>query len=238
MIRVIILYLMENLGDCLHCKSFSKSIFSCLEKNKVTKLITPNVISINYKKGQEVYTEGSVAKGVFCIQSGNVKVYKNCNGRNLTINLYDNSELIGYTGLFNGGTYINSARCIEDSQICFISKKNFLAILEENPEVQLNLLKQSCRENYRLSNILRDVKCKSMLSRVSNTLFEMNKKFGTDENKCLKVNLTRKEIAEISGTTSESVIRILNQLKKEKAISLHEGRIKIIDLNKLQKLYQ
>ena len=229
---------MENFGDCLHCKSFSKSIFSCFEKNKVAKSIAPNIVSISYKKGQEVYTEGTVAKGVFCIQSGNVKVYKNCNGRNLTINLYDNSEIIGYTGLFNGGTYINSARCIEDSQICFFPKKNFLAILEENPEVLMSLLKQSCRENYRISNILRDVKCKSMLSRVSNALLEMNKKFGTDENKCIRVNLTRKEIAEISGTTSESVIRILNQLKKEKAISLHDGRIKIIDSNKLQKLCQ
>jgi len=79
------------------------------------------------------------------------------------------------------------------------------------------------------------LKCANMLSRVAGALLEIAGKFGLDNNKFLNVNLTRKEIAEISGTTTESVIRILNQLKREKNIDLIEGKIKILDSKKLQR---
>ncbi len=226
---------MENNGDCLHCKSFGKSIFSCLEKSIASKIVSSVNVPLFFRKGQDVYTEGNSAKGVFCIQSGKVKVYKNCEGRNLIINLSCNSDLIGYTGIFNGGTFVNSAKCIEDSHLCFIPKKAFLNILSANPEIVMALLKQSCQENAKISNYLKDLKCTNMLGRITSTLLEINKKFGTDENKNLNVNLTRKEIGEISGTTTESAIRILNQLKKEKVITLNGSRIRILDINKLQR---
>ncbi|MGZ4042150.1 MAG: helix-turn-helix domain-containing protein, partial [Bacteroidia bacterium] len=61
----------------------------------------------------------------------------------------------------------------------------------------------------------------------------LNEKYGLDENKCLNITLTRKEISELAGTTTESAIRILNDLKKEKAIVFYNNRIRIQDMNKL-----
>ncbi len=222
-------------GDCQSCASFPKSALGCLGKGLISEVISPNSISISFKKGQDIYTEGAPFKGVFCIQSGKVKIYKRCEDRSLTLGLAGNSDFIGFGSEFNGGTYNNSSRCLEDSQICFIPKKIFLTLISNNVEILLELLKRSNQENHKLSNFLRDLKCTNMLSRVAGALLEITNKFGLDSNKCLNVVLTRKEISEISGTTTESVIRILNQLKKEKIIDFIDNRIKILDNRKLLK---
>lgn len=226
---------MNGHGDCLNCKSFSKSAFSCLARDIVSKQVIGNSVSINFKKGQDVYTEGAFAKGVYCVQSGKIKIFKKCADRNITYSLASNSDLIGYQAFFNGNTFTNSARCLEDSQICFIPKKTFLNILSSNHDMAMHLLKKLNEENNRLANFARDLKCKNMLSRIISTLSYIHDKFGTDENNCLNVTLTRKDFSEIAGTTTESAIRILNDLKKEKAISFYNNRIKIADTNKLMK---
>lgn len=222
-------------NNCLSCASFSKSALVCLDRLTINGSIVPNSVPMSYKKGQEVFKEGSPVKGVFCIQEGKIKIYKGCDARNLTIGLAGNSDTLGYTSLFNGGTYLNSARCIEDSDLCFIPKKVFLNLITNNNELLIELLKRSSLENYRMSNLLRDLKCKNMLSRVSGALLEIANKFGLDNNKFLNLTLSRKEIGDISGTTTESVIRILNQLKKEGIIDLVGRKIKIKDHLKLQR---
>jgi len=224
---------MNGYGDCLKCKAFSKSTFACLDSDVVTKSITGNSISITYKKGQDVFLEDSLAKGVFCIQSGKVKIYKKCSERNLIVGLGKNSDLLGYQAMFNGDKFGNSAKCLEDSQICFIPKKAFMSILSSSNEMLMHLLKQSSIENHELSNFVRELKCKNTLGRIASALIRVSEKFGLDEDKCLNITLTRKEVSELSGTTTESAIRILNDMKKEKVITFHNNRIKILDMNKL-----
>ena len=106
-------------------------------------------------------------------------------------------------------------------------------LLNSNQEMMMDMLKQSCLENEKLSNFLRDLKCKNTLSRIVCALLHINEKYGLDENKCLNITLTRKEISELAGTTTESAIRILNDLKKEKVIVFYNNRIRIQDMNKL-----
>ncbi|MBS1635347.1 MAG: Crp/Fnr family transcriptional regulator [Bacteroidetes bacterium] len=224
-----------DFGDCMSCKSFSKSAFSCFERGSVSKLINGNSVSIHYKKGQEIYNEGALAKGVFCIQQGKAKVYKKCPDRNMTIGLAGNSDLLGYHALFNSGHYKNSAACLEDSHICFIPKKTFLNLMASNPDMFHYVMRHSSQENNRLSDMVRDLKCKNMLSRVARSLVTVSEKYGFDNAHCLNVTLTRKDIAELSGTTTASAIRILNDLKKEKVIGFHNKRIRIQDVNKLMR---
>jgi len=225
----------KNYGDCSYCSSFQASAISCLAKEIISSQITESVVSINYKKGQDIFVEESPFKGVFCIQEGKVKKYKSNKEKSLTLGFAGNSDFLGYTGFFNKETYIYSARCLEDSQICFIQKNVFLNLVSSNNELLIELLKRSSNENYRMSNFIKDLKWGNMLSRVAGTLIEIAAKFGVNSDNYLNLILTRKEIAEISGTTTESVIRILNQLKKEGTIGIKKNQIKILDNYKLQK---
>jgi CRP/FNR family transcriptional regulator, polysaccharide utilization system transcription regulator len=226
---------MSGHNDCLKCKAFPKSVFSCLDKNSIVKLISSNSSPLSFKKGQTIYKEKSIAKGVFCIQHGKVKIHQSCHSRSVTTSLEGESDIIGYAGVIDNGHYANSATCLEDSQICFLPKKVFLGILASEHELQYNFLKKTIKDNVRLTSYMKELKCSNMLGRVVGALLEINKKFGVDENKCLDITITRKEISEMAGTTTESAIRILNELRREKVIAFLDNRIKIIDYNKLKK---
>ncbi len=226
---------MKGFGECSTCKSFAKSVFSCLGTEIATKLVTANSVSISYKKGQDIYSENTVSKGVYCIQHGKAELYKKCAERNITYKLLGDSDFVGYQDLINGQSFTNSAKCLADSQVCFIPKKTFFNILDSNPDITSLLLKNSCDENKKLTDFARDLKCKNTLNRIIKTIVIILEKFGLDEDKCLDLEITRKDLSEIAGTTTESAIRVLNDLKREKIISFYNNRLRIDDINKLLK---
>ncbi len=227
---------MNGHGDCQTCRSFLKSAFCSEKASTIANVLSGHLLSISFKKGQDIYKEGTLGKGVFCIQKGKIKIYKICEGRNLVTDLATDGDLIGYANIMNEGVCINSAKCIEDSQICFIPEKAFKILLESKSALIADLLKRSCRETAQLSTIITALKCMNTEGRIACALTTIEKKFGVDKAGCLDVNLTRKDISEISGTTTESAIRILNSFKKDQSIAFQNNRIKIIDKNKL-KLY-
>jgi CRP/FNR family transcriptional regulator, polysaccharide utilization system transcription regulator len=228
---------MNGYGNCQTCKSFLKSAFCSEKASTVSNILAGHLLSISFKKGQEIYKEGTPGKGVFCVQKGKIKIYKICEGRNLVTDLATDGDLIGYANIMNEQVCINSAKCIEDSQVCFIPQKTFKMLLEAEPGLILEILKRSCSENDQLSNFIAALKCKNTEERIACALTTLEKRFGVDEAGCIDVYLTRKDISEISGTTTESAIRILNSFKKDHSIAFQNSRIKIIDKNKL-KLYK
>lgn len=229
---------MNGYGDCKTCKAFSKSTFCSENASGIVDFLSGNLISISYKKGQDIYLEGTQGKGVFCIQKGKVKIYKNCEGRNIVTDLSADGDLIGFSNTISkDGKCVNSAKCIEDSQICYIPKKVFMNLLETRSGLLFELLKKTSEENTRLSNFVSALKCKNTEERIACTLSVLEEKFGVDSNGCLDVSMTRKDISEISGTTTESAIRILNSFKKDESIGFVKNRIKILDKKKL-KLYK
>jgi CRP/FNR family transcriptional regulator len=224
---------MNTTGNCLTCKAYSKSAFGCVSAQLVSKTLSAQSISINYKKGQDIFLEGTAAKGVFCVQSGKIKVYKECEQRNLITELAADGDLIGYCSIFNGGKYSHSAKCLEDTSVCFIPQTTFLSIVSSNTELLTELLRRSSRQNKRMSEYIMMLKCKNTARRIACALLQVGEKFGYDENKCLNVKITRKDISELSGTTTESAIRILNDFKKDKTIGFVNNRIRILDEEKL-----
>lgn len=220
-------------GICQNCKSYTKSSFACIDAQHTTKVFSGRTLSINYKRGQDIFTEGAPVKGVFCVQHGKIKVYKACEQRNLITELAGDGDLIGYSSLFSGAKYIHSARCLEDSYVCFIPQKVFTDALETQPRIVTELLKRSSYQARMNAEFVKSLKCRNTMNRIACALMEISKKFGLDDGKCINVKLTRKDISELSGTTTESAIRILNEFRKEKVITLVNGRIKILDNDRL-----
>lgn len=230
----VFLIIMNGYGDCQTCGSFLKSAFCSEQPSAISNILTGNLVSINYKKGQDIYLEGTPGKGVFCIQKGKVKIYKICEGRNLVTDLATDGDLIGASNVFNEGKCIDSAKCIEDSQICFIPKKAFLSLLESKSGLVFELFRKSSEKNARLADFIVALKCKNTEERIACALTAIEEKFGLDKDGCLDVTLTRKDISEISGTTTESAIRILNSFRKDCSITFYQNRIRILDKNKLR----
>lgn len=222
---------------CDKCESAHTSVFCVLNKDELSAL-SENKSFIFYKKGQIIFYEGNSPQGLFCIYSGKVKIHKlGHEGTDQILRLAKKGSIIGYRSLLSNENYHASATALEDSLICFFPKIVYENQIAKNPLIALQIVKL-------LSTDLKTAEVKAMnfvqkhvRERVSETLLKLRDFFGFEEdNATLNTSLSRSSIANISGTSTESAIRILSELNKDKVIELDGKKIKIINIKELVKI--
>jgi CRP-like cAMP-binding protein len=205
------------------CTIFNGVNFSELERlADVAKLI-------HFAENQIITREGDkVFDFLYIIASGLLKVFKgSSSGKEFTIDILAKGDVFGESALFGKFTYFSSTQSIDDLDIVSISKRDFLAFTSHNPDVITRIanLQQARLKN--LSTKLIGMITEKAQQRVVTTLKILMDKFGST----LYFNHTL--IAELSGTTSETVTRSLNHLKRAGAIKLFRGKVQIIAPDKL-----
>lgn len=192
-----------------------------------------------FTKNQSICTEGEVAHSIFLVKEGCVAIKKEtASGKELTIRLASAGDFIGDNILFTSLTsYPISAKTLENSTILSISQEKLeLFIQQENTVLTAYtqwLQIQSMREQSRLRDLLLHGKKGALFS----TLIRLSNTYGIkNEHKHLMINqrFTNTELANLCGTSREVVNRLLQELKKEKIISDHQGYIVIHDLHYLK----
>ena len=213
-------------------------MFSDLTEDQACN-ISDNKNMISHRKGQMLYYEGAKPLGVFCVNSGVIKVFKTAsNGKEQIIHLEKKGGLLGYTALLGEENYTNSAMVIEDAKICFIPKEPFLKTLISSGPFFKRLTKALSHEIGVMEEKLVDASQKSIRERLAYLLLQLANSYGLDGEDQQQINLvlSREEIASLIGTATESVIRLLSEFKKDKLIELKGKKIIILDKNGLVKL--
>ena len=217
-----------NCGD--ECRIRSNSVFKHLTNEELEKLNIEKTADI-FKRGTIIYNEGSRITGCYCIKEGIVKIYKTgIDGKEQIILFARKGDLIGFRSVLSKELACTSAKVIEDATACFIPADTFIDLIKSNGNFALELLQLTCRELGEANEYITDIAQKTVRERLAEILIRLQKDFGLDKNKVLQISLTREELANIVGTATESVIRLLSEFKQDKLIDL-SGR-KIIILNK------
>lgn len=222
--------------ECDHCETLGKSLFCHLGKESLGNLDAHKTSNL-YKKGQVIFHEGNRPLGVYCLERGKVKIYKTgIDGREQIVRLAGPGELIGYRAFLGEEFYSASAASIEDSQICFIDRDDFNHVLKENNTISTDLIRNLSHELREAEDMLQHMAQKSVRERLAETILLIKKKYGTEKNNAaaLNVHFSREELASFVGTATETLIRLLSDLKAEKVIDT-EGK-KIIILNEAKLL--
>lgn len=231
--------LMKKLPPQMKCSecNHSNGLFCCLSDTEKDVLSEGKGFGY-YKKGQVIFNEGNFAHGVFCVSKGKIKLSKlGKEGKEQITRLANAGEIIGYRAFLNGEVYKATATALEDSYICMISKDKFMNTLGTNGDLSLKLLRLISKDLKTAEEHIVDIAQNTVKERVARSLMEMIETFGfTNDKKTIDVTMTRSEIADMSGTTTESAIRSLLQLKKEKVIDLIGKNIKILNLMQLEKM--
>ncbi len=215
----------------------------CKNKNKLFCGLTPDHkrhFSKNkgrnlFKKGQVIYYEGNYPNGLFCIFQGKVKISKiGLEGKEQIIKFAGAGETLGYRALMNDEPYNATATAMEDCYICHLSKNAFMGTLETTNRLSLNMIELLSKDLKDSERKLINITQKPVRDRVAEALLILKKQFGFKEDgKTLNATLTRREIGEIAGITTETAIRTLSDFNKEKVIKLEDKQIVILDLSKL-----
>lgn len=187
-----------------------------------------------FKKGQIIFQEGNHASGIFCIHSGKVKLYRRgAEGKEQIIRFAKNSDIIGYRSILSNEALSASASALEDTAACFIPKSFFFEFITKNPKFTMDLMKMACHELGEASKIITNLAQKSVRERLAEVLLILHKTFGSDDSNTLEVILTREELANMVGTATESVIRLLSEFKKDGLIAMKGKSIQLLDMKGL-----
>lgn len=218
--------------NCAFCASKKDSLFSDLNQDDLESLDI-HKSCIMYKKGQTLYYEGTRPMGLFCLNSGKVKVYKiTSDGKEQILNLAKAGDFIGYRALISEEFYNASATVIEEGAICYIPKADFLNILNSNPRFFKRMMQKLCDDLGIMEQKLVTIAQKSVRERLAATLLMLKESYGMEgeENSTLiDIALSREDLANIIGTATETVIRLLSEFKNQELISLQGKKIKVLD---------
>jgi CRP-like cAMP-binding protein len=221
---------------CATCPTRDKTSFRLLDSDQVETLCTlkrPGHIP----KGEELFTEGQNVRGIYCVQNGHFKLTRhNSSGRDTIVRFASPGDIIGYRALLAQEPISISAVAIQDANACFLSADIFLNFLEENGPFALDLLRATCHELSEANHLLASLAQKSVKQRLAEVLLMLRAKFSEDTDGCIDIDLKRSEIADLVGTATESLIRLLAQFEREELISRQGKRFKITQAKKLAQL--
>src|SRR5690606_15528501 len=144
--------------------------------------------SYTIKKGENLFEEGQVLNGIFCIREGICKIYKlSDNGKNHIVKLISKGDILGERSLVNEEPLNLSAIALEDMEVCFIPKSEVMSFFKKNNNFSLNMLKNVCENLKEADNDLVNMAQKTVKERLAISLLYLKDKFGTESDNTLKI---------------------------------------------------
>jgi CRP-like cAMP-binding protein len=183
---------------------------------------------INFKKGNKLFYEDGIPTGVFYIEKGMAKKYKTIFGEQDQIfYIYTNGDMMGYHALLSDERYQDTCEAIEDTLVNFISKENFLTLVEEIPTLKENLVKNLAHEFGVLANTIGILAQKTQNVRLALFLLILEKRYEIFDGTNAGIRLSRFDLANLIGATRESLGRSLKEFKDQGILSIESKAIYI-----------
>jgi len=205
-------------------------------KDALRKFIAGKKVNV-YKKKEAIYTEGNFPSGMYYINKGKVKIFKmHEHGKEFITTLLKAGDFFGYTSLIASDEYNESAQALEESEITFIPKEDFISFTYNNRDIAkkfLNILMQNVADQ---QDQLLELAYSSVRKRVADALLLLQKKYKEEGQKTFSMAISREDLANLVGTATESLIRTLSDFKNEKLIDIKEGKITLLNEQKLRDL--
>jgi CRP-like cAMP-binding protein len=223
--------------ECQHCESRHKSIFCDLHSDELSELAYAKGCT-TYKKGQLIFGEHGWPLGLYCINTGKVKLSQSgADGKDQIIRLAKDGDVLGYRALLSGDRYSNSATALDDSNVCFIPKEVFFKLIEKNASLSLQVMRMLSENLKNAQQRITDMAQKPVRERLAEALLFLKETYGFEEDGItLNVPVSREDLANMAGTATETTIRLLSDYKQEGLLELPGRKIKIINLPKLVKV--
>jgi len=227
----------EEVGNCVSCENHSCLIKKNYESNKYSSVLSNRMI-IECKKSQSFIIEGAPIHGMYFIYSGKVKITKSgYNGKEQILRLTGDGDIIGVRGYSNRKVYPIAATALEPTTLCYFPNKFFTSELRTHGTLAYELMLFYAEELDKTEERVKKFAQMTVREKVVDSLLSMYDRFGQDE-EGLKLILSRTDIANLAGTNSEQVIRVLMTLKNEDVIHCEGKHILLVNIAALRKEIQ
>jgi CheY-like chemotaxis protein len=196
-----------------------------------------NYESEQLSKKNTLYLEGRRPKYLYYLNKGKIKTFKTqTDGKEYITNLYSAGDYIGYVSLLESVNYDDTAEILEEAEITMIPKDVFLEAIYGDMSITAKFIKLISRDIKEKEERLLHLAYDSLRKRVAKALADIHQKFNKNKDGQQHIDISREDIAQYVGTATESLIRTLSDFKSEKLIEIKEGKIRIVNIDKLNSL--
>lgn len=224
------------MSKCEQCIVRQFSSLKTLKKEELIKMADCKT-SYTIKKGEPIFEEGEMVNGVFCVKEGVCKMTKlSNNGKDQIVKLAKPGELLGQRSMISDEAANLSAIALEDMEVCFIPKTEIMSFFNTNNQFSMSMMKSVCGDLKIADDHMVNMAQKTVKQRLAETLIFLEENFGINEDKSLKLQLSRDELAGMIGTATESCIRLLSEFNKKGLIELTGKKITLLNKDLLKKI--
>ena len=216
--------------NCCNCSV--KSRLFCLLNEDELELVTRTKKRVFFKAGEIIVKQGVPMSHVISFNQGLAKVYiEASNNRNFILQFIKPTQFLGGPGMFVDNIHYFSVAAIMDSTVCFIDIGVFKKILRENMKFnEAFIAAQSQNTIYNYDRFV-SLTHKNMPGRIVDALLYLHDNIFNDNGHI--INISRQDLADLTGMSKDSVIRTLKELSDEQLIDLDKQSIKILSMDKL-----
>lgn len=224
-------------NDCVKCSVRHGQMFCDLAPEALTVLDGIKFTGI-YPKGSMLFVEGEFPRGVFLLCSGRAKITTSSfEGKTLIVKIAEAGEVLGASATILGKPYEVSAETIEPSQLNFIKRDDFMNFIRTYPDVCIHTAQQLSEKYQSAQRELRSLGLSQTTSvKLARLLLDWCAARGEETPNGVRITLllTHEEVAQMIGTTRETVTRIFSSLRRGRVIERKGASLFILDKAKLE----
>ena len=202
---------------------------------KIRTIASPKQVG----KKEVLFSDGEEAKGFYVILSGKIKLYKiSPEGKEQILHVVSAPDAFAEAALFLEGSYPAFAEALIDSQLLFFPKRDFIQLIEKNPQLSINMIVSLSHFLRRFASMIEELSLKEVSSRIAKYLIDLSLK-SAEEGKSPKeveLDLSKTQLASKLGTISETFSRTLAKMKTKGIIDVKKNRILILNREALEEL--
>jgi len=209
------------------------------ENEELKKLTESDRESISFKKKETIYKEGAFPKGIFLVTKGKIKTFRRHEaGKEFITGLYKDGDFLGYLPLIEETKYADTAEALEESEVIFIPKEHFFALLFQNAVVSRKFIRIISGNLSEKEDMLVKLAYNSVRKKIAEALLTLHSRYKKEDEPSFSMSISREDLANLAGTATETTIRTLSDFKEEKLISIKGSEITLLNPEKLSRIYQ
>jgi len=233
-------YGLTILDNCLTCPMRNEHLFCNLSPQAGQRLNEIKSTAV-YPKGAMLFIEGQQPRGVFVLCSGKVKLSTSSReGKTIITKISDSGDVLGLNAVISNRPYEVTAEMMEPGQGNFIPRDSLMHMLKDYPEMAVRIAQQLSRNYFTAYEEIRTLGLAASPSeKFAKLLLSWSTKSAqSDGSAQVKLTLTHEEVAEIIGTTRETVSRLFSEFKKKQLMQLKGATLVIRSRLALEKIVQ
>lgn len=213
-------------------KSGTESLFKDASERIPLKNLIENLEPVRFKAQKTIFSEGDNPHFLFYVKRGSIKTSRvNSEGKEFISNIYFPDDFFGYQPIIEDRTYDETAETLEDCEVYRIPKKSFLDLVYSNKYMAVRLIKRMSTTLSEKEKEIAHLAYDSVRKRLADKLLEL-----IPEGSSESLEISRTNMASLLGTTSETIVRTLTELKEENIIKTDGQAIVLLDRKKLEKM--